>query len=128
MIWTVWIPLVVAICTSAMALFSGVFMERSKRKHSLQNEAYSEYLSAVARSVSKIPSDRKTVLSDAALAKCKIVIYGSDIVIEALKAFELSGANTSSEQGRDHLISLVVAMRRDTKVSRENISLLLLGI
>ncbi|WP_458737154.1 hypothetical protein [Pseudomonas chlororaphis] len=127
MAWTVWIPLVVAIVAAAIAFVSGTFIERSKRKHSLQNEAYAEYLSAVARSGSAPALDRQKVLADAALAKCKIVIYGSDQVIEALKAFELSGAVTSSDQGRDRLINLVMAMRGDATVSRADISGLLLG-
>ena len=125
--WTIWIPLMVAACAAALAYVSGTLIERSKRKHSLQNEAYVEYLSAVAKSVSSTPEDRKKVLAEVAFAKCKIVIYGSEKVIRALKEFELSGASTANEKGRDRFISLVVAMRNDSKVSRADVSSLLLG-
>ncbi|MDC7813113.1 hypothetical protein [Pseudomonas sp. BLCC-B112] len=127
MAWTIWIPLLVAILAAALAFASGTLIERSKRRHSLRNEAYAEYLSAVARSVSANPPDRQKVLADAALTKCKIVIHGSDKVIQALKAFELSGAVTSSEQGQDRLISLVMAMRGDSKITRNDLCALLLG-
>lgn len=127
MTWSIWIPLVVAISAAAMAFVTGTLLERSKRRHSLRNKAYAEYLSAVARSTSPSPSDRSKVLSDAALAKCKIVIHGSDRVIEALKAFELCGAVSSSEEGQDRLIDLVVAMRGSAGVNRNDLRVLLLG-
>ncbi|WP_095196915.1 hypothetical protein [Pseudomonas sp. Irchel 3A7] len=120
-----WIPLLVAACTAVMAFAFGTLTERNKRINSLRTEAYADYLSAIARS--GIQSDRHKVLADAALAKCKIVIHGSGEVINALRAFEKSGAAATTEDGREHLISLVVAMRGDTKVSRSDIASLLLG-
>ncbi len=127
MSWTVWIPLMATIVAAAMAFVTGTLLERSKRRHSLRNEAYAEYLSAVARSTSAPPSDRSKVLTDAALAKCKIVIHGSDRVIEALKAFELCGAVSSSEEGQDGLLDLVVAIRGSVGVDRNDLRVLLLG-
>jgi hypothetical protein len=115
------------IVAAAMAFVTGTLLERSKRRHSLRNEAYAEYLSAVARSTSAPPSDRSKVLTDAALAKCKIVIHGSDRVIEALKAFELCGAVSSSEEGQDGLLDLVVAIRGSVGVDRNDLRVLLLG-
>ncbi|ATV19247.1 hypothetical protein CFN58_01160 [Pseudomonas avellanae] len=125
MAWSSWIPLLVAVCAAVMAFASGTLTERSKRRNSLRTEAYADYLSAVARSGA--PGDRHKVLADAALAKCKIVIHGSAGVISALKAFETSGAVATTEEGRERLISLVVAMRGDSKVSRGDIASLLLG-
>jgi hypothetical protein len=125
MAWSSWIPLLVAACAAVMAYASGALIERSKRRNSLRTEAYADYLSAVPRSGT--PSDRHKVLADAALAKCKIVIYGSAEVINALRAFETSGAVTTAEEGRDRLISFVMAMRGDSKVSRGYIASLLLG-
>lgn len=123
--WVVWIPLLVAICTGVMAFGFGILSERSKRRNSFRTEAYAEYLSAVARSVTQ--SDRQKTLTDAALAKCKIVIHGSAEVINALREFEQAGAAAATDQGRERLISLVVAMRGDAKVSRGDIASLLLG-
>lgn len=108
-----------------MAFAFGALTERSKRRNSLRTEAYADYLSAVARSAT--PGDRHKVLTEAALAKCKIVIHGSSEVINALRAFEQAGAAAMIEEGRERLTSLVVAMRGDTKISRGDIAVLLLG-
>lgn len=126
MAWSVWIPLLVAVCTAVMAFSFGILSERSKRRNTLRTEAYAEYLSAVARSVTQ--EDRRKVLADAALAKCKIVIHGSAEVINALCEFEQAGAVATTDQGGERLISLVLAMRGDSKVSREEIAALLLGL
>jgi len=123
--WSSWIPLLVAVFAAVMAFASGTLIERSKRRNLLRTEAYADYLSATARSA--IPGDRHKVLADAALAKCKIVIHGSAEVITALRDFEQAGAVATTSQGRERLISLVVAMRGDTKVSRGDIASLLLG-
>lgn len=120
-----WIPLLVAVCAAVMAFASGALIERSKRRSSLRIEAYADYLSAIARSSTL--GDSHKVLADAALAKCKIVIHGSAEVINALREFEQAGAVAKTNQGRERLISLVVAMRGDTKVSRGDIAKLLLG-
>lgn len=125
MAWTVWIPMLVAACAAVMTFVSGILIERSKRRNALRTEAYAEYLSAIARSGN--PSDRPKVLADAALAKCKIVIHGASEVIAALSAFEKAGAAAATEEGRESLISLVIAMRGDAKASRGDIGRVLLG-
>lgn len=116
MAWSSWIPLLVVACAAVMAFAFGTLIERSKRRNSLRTEAYADYLSAIARSVTS--GDRHKVLTDAALAKCKmqnakckIVIHGSAEVINALRDFEQAGATATTEEGRECLISLVVAMR-----------------
>lgn len=126
MAWTLWIPLLIAVCAAVMAFVSGILIERSKRRNAFRTEAYAEYLSAIARSGH--PSDRTKVLADAALAKCKIVIHGAIEVIAALSAFEKAGAAAATEEGRERLMSLVIAMRCDAKVSRSDIARVLLVV
>jgi hypothetical protein len=124
----VWIPLLVAICASVMAFVFGTLIERIKRRNSLQTEAYAEYLLALTRSASPTIADRQKAQSDAAYAKCKIVVHGSSEVIHTLKQFEQAGAATATAEGRDRLIDIVVAMRGNKKVSRGDIACLLLGV
>ncbi len=108
----------------------GRALETRKQMALQRSLAYVDYFRAVATIAQNGRS--KETLSIAADAKARICIYGSARVIERLWAFEATGANTVSEEGRSATVQLVTEMRADTvqdkhAISADNLQSILFG-
>ncbi|WP_248767829.1 hypothetical protein [Pseudomonas sp. MWU12-2345] len=127
--WVIWLPIAGVICGSIMQFIFNLLGEHGKRREQLRTESYVAYLAAVSNSaLCKSEESRQKILADAAYAKTRIVIYGTVDVIKALKNFEQAGSTASTLEGRKRLMDIVIGMRGDKKISRDDISCLLLGI
>lgn len=126
--WVIWLPLAGVVCGSVMQFMFSLLSERGKRREQLRTEAYVGYLAAVASSaLYQSGESRQKILADAAHAKSRIVIYGTSEVVEALVKFERAGATAATDEGRQCLTDIVIAMRGNGKISRTDIDYLLLG-
>lgn len=102
--------------------------ERDRQVNQLRDEAYADYLRAVAASAHlRSDDDLVEALKAAADAKARIVVYGASEVIAALARFEGAGSNLTSESSVVAFVALIGAMRPGRDVSEKEIMQILLG-
>jgi hypothetical protein len=99
--------------------------ERDKHTESLRAQAYVDYLRAAAAAAHARAGDGSKARHDAADAKARIAVYGSEKVIAALARFEESGPIVRREQPEPFLA--VVAAMRLSAVSTRDLEAILLG-
>ena len=104
------LPIVGVLVGAALQYVFGRSLEGRKLLAAQRAQAYIDYFRAVA----VLAQGRsKEQLSLAADAKARICLYGSNLVIERLAAFERTGAALTNDQGRDAILTLMQVMRRD---------------
>ena len=124
------VPLLGVMLGATLQFFLGRLAERRRAGESLRERAYTDYLRAVAAAAQAgTNEDYRNVNRDAADAKARIVVYGSDSVISALARFEELGALVSNAgPSADAFVLLVSAMRPRRSVGVErDIRTILLG-
>jgi hypothetical protein len=90
--------------------------EATKQLQALRNQAYVDYLRAVAQSAhSTSPDDLTQARLLAAEAKARIVVYGAAAVVEALARFEETGARLKNSESFKSFLVLAKAMRGDSE-------------
>lgn len=129
------LPLVgVAIGAGLQYYFSRASEER-KQKDLLRTQAYIDYLSSVskfAQAAKTNPNERYQLLAEAADAKTRICIYGSEEIIGLLANFERQGANLSTNESMQTFMSICSQMRSEgldssTSISTDDFEMVLFG-
>jgi hypothetical protein len=123
------LPLIGVVLGAGLQFWFSRAAAREQHLVMLQSQGYVDYLRAVsAAGHLRSDEDLRDAHRDAADAKARIAVYGTDDVIKALSRFEEAGAIVSDGPGATAFISLVAAMRSKTGiVSKRDLELLLLG-
>ena len=102
--------------------------EFEKHKRMMVTQAYADYLRGVAEGAHlNLDSNHAQVMARVADAKARICLYGSPEVIASLAKFESAGGEILNSQQHELFASLVLAMRGDSKVPRNDMELILFG-
>jgi len=123
------LPLIGAVIGGTLQYFFSRSTEIGKQLYTLKNQAYVDYLRAVAQAAhAQIADDRIKALLLASDAKSRIVVYGDPVVIQALAEFERLGPRLDQDPSLEAFIRLAATMRtKGTKVALASIELLLIG-
>lgn len=89
--------------------------ERRRQFDALRRDAYVEYLSAVANfaQASATNQNRMNCLADAANAKTRMCIYGSEQIVRMLEEFERQGPTLANDESAAIFLKLVAQMRTE---------------
>ena len=89
--------------------------EARKQRQMLRDQAYVDYLRAVADAAHiRSDEDARNAFAAAANAKARIAVYGEPHVIQALAEFEVSGAQLAGAEGRRRFVDLVLRNARSS--------------
>lgn len=114
------LPLLGVIIGAALQSRLGRSAEREKHVEGLRAQAYADYLRSVAAAAHlRSDEDLRDAHRDAADAKARIAVYGSNEVISALARFEESGAALGSAGSRTAFVALVTRMRSTSPSAQE---------
>jgi hypothetical protein len=90
--WTATLPLLGVVIGAFLQHWLSRTVETKKQLELLRNQAYVDYLRAVAKSAHRnAPDTLRSALADAADAKARIAVYGTPAVIAAMARFEEVG-------------------------------------
>jgi hypothetical protein len=104
------------------------FLEERRHRQSLQTEAYTDYIQAVAEARHiDLYTERPSIFARLADAKTRICLYGSPEVIARLAEFESKGGVIGDDQQREAFMHLIEAMRGKSKLQTSQVELILLG-
>jgi hypothetical protein len=104
------------------------FLEERRHRQSLQTEAYTDYIQAVAESRHiDLHAERASVFARLADAKTRICLYGSPEVITRLAEFESKGGVIGDGQQREAFMHVIEAMRGKSKLQTSQVELIVLG-
>lgn len=123
------LPLIGAAVGITLQYFFSRSTEAKKQLLALRNQAYVDYLRAVAQSAhALVPDDAVKARLLAADAKSRIVVYGDPLVVRALAEFERLGPRLDQDASLDAFVQLAATMRTDgARVDLRSIELLLIG-
>ena len=115
------------------AILQHWLLKNSTRESSLREErqkAYSNFLQGVALQATSPGMEALTMVAD---AKSRIAIYGSDLVIGRLAAFQSAGPNLDNRKSIDAYLNLVLSMRADgykkqSCIGAEDLKIILFGV
>ena len=127
--WTALLPLFGVTIGATLQYWFSRSTEASKQLQALKNQAYVDYLRAVAQAAHlRSPDDLTQARLLAAEAKARIVVYGAGAVVEALARYEETGARLDNDESCESFLALAKAMRGDSEgVELRSIELVLLG-
>jgi len=127
--WTALLPLIGATIGATLTYLFSRSTEAAKQLQALRNQAYVDYLRAVAQAAhSKSPDDLTQAQLLAAESKARIVVYGAAAVVEALARYEEVGARLDDDESCKSFLALAKAMRGDSEgIELRSIELVLLG-
>lgn len=104
------------------------FLEERRHRQSLQTEAYTDYIQAVAQArLIDLYTEQASIVARLADAKTRICLYGSPEVIARLAEFESKGAVIGDAQQRQAFMHVIEAMRGNSKLQTSQIELIVLG-
>ena len=122
------LPLLGAALGASLQFFFSRSAETSKQTHALKQQAYVDYLRALASSAyAESNADKAKVRAAAADAKTRIAIYGDTAVVEALAAFEVAGANLDTPGAIARFLAVALAMRARVDVDPRSLERILVG-
>jgi hypothetical protein len=123
------LPLVGVMLGATLQFWLSRAAESDKHLRVLRDQAYVDYLRAVAAAAHlRSDEDLRDALLAAADAKARIVVYGSTAVIVALAQFEETGALLNNDRSAAAFIALVSCMRpTKAMVTNREIELVLVG-
>lgn len=102
--------------------------EIRKQAYSLRQQAYVDYLRALAQAGhADGPQDLAKAQLLAADAKTRIVVYGDRAVLEALASFEEAGPALNNPRSTECFLKLALTMRATVDVAEERLRTVLLG-
>lgn len=129
--WTIaLLPLLGVAVGAALQFWLGRAADREKHAETLRTEAYAHYLRAVAAAGHlRSDEDERDAFRDAADAKARIAVHGTQAVVAALARFEEAGAIVRRDgPAADAFVALVAAMRLGSGgVPDRDLRLVLLG-
>jgi hypothetical protein len=129
------LPLAGVILGASLQYYFSRTSEERKQLTLLKTKAYVDYLGSVAKfaQAAKInPSERLKLLSEAADAKTRICIYGSNETISLLAEFERQGSQIASKESIKIFMSLCSQMRKEglkkeSVISSDDLEVVLFG-
>jgi len=96
--------------------------ESEKHSRLMVTQAYSDYLRAVAEGAHlNLESKEAQISARITDAKARICLYGSPDVVRQLAAFDKAGGAIVTPEQHDLFATLVLTMRGDSKVRREDL-------
>ena len=102
--------------------------EVRKQAYSLRQQAYVDYLRALAQSGhASGPEDLGKARLLATDAKTRIAVYGDGAVLEALASFEEAGPSLTNPQSVERFLKLALTMRTKADVDEARLRTVLLG-
>jgi hypothetical protein len=102
--------------------------EVRKQAYSLRQQAYVDYLRALAQAGhAKGPEDLAKARLLAADAKTRIVVYGDRAVLDALATFEEAGASMNNPRSTQCFLQRALTMRAKADVDAERLRTVLVG-
>jgi hypothetical protein len=102
--------------------------EYEKHSRLLITQAYSDYLRGVAEAAHlNLESNEAEIFARVADAKTRVCLYGSQEVVALLAAFEREGGVIGNTQQRELFVSLILAMRGNSKVQSSDLETVLFG-
>jgi hypothetical protein len=119
------LPMVGVVVGSGLQYWFSRASERRKQSELLRDQAYADYLRAVALAAHAdhgVGSRHEEYLVQAAEAKARIAIYASKRVVEALARFERAGPSLDSEEGIGWFVGVCRAMRVDSSSDQRPMS------
>lgn len=107
-------------CLSLFGVFVGITFQKYMNDREKRFEAYVEVLEAIAEST--VPEKRGIATEKFILAKQKVIIYGSESVINALS--NIPAFNAKDLQQYENYLDMILLMRKETFLypCRKNIS------
>lgn len=123
------LPLAGVVLGATLQFWLSRMAESDKHLKVLRDQAYVDYLRAVAAAAHlRSDEDLRDALLAAADAKARIVVYGSAAVIVALARFEEAGAVLDNDRSVAAFIAVVASMRTsEATIASREIELLLVG-
>jgi hypothetical protein len=104
------------------------FLEERRHRQSLQTEAYTDYIQAVAQARHiDLYTEQASIVARLADTKTRICLYGSPEVIARLAEFESNGSVIGDAQQRRAFMRVIEAMRGNSKLQTSQIELIVLG-
>lgn len=104
------------------------FLEERKHRQTLQTEAYTDYIQAVAAARHMdLHTERASIFARLADAKTRICLYGSAEVVARLAEFESKGGVIGDDQQGEAFMHVLRAMRGKSKLQTSQVELILLG-
>lgn len=127
--WTAILPLLGVVVGAALQHWLSRTTEARKQLELLRNQAYVDYLRAVAKSAhGSAPENLRSALADAADAKARIAVYGAHQVVAALARFEAAEPRLDNPRSINSFLALAVAMRASSgDASIDDLRLILIG-
>ena len=117
----------VIVGASLQYLFTRLLEER-KHRQSLQTEAYTDYIRAVAEARHiDLYTERASIFARLADAKSRICLYGSPEVIARLAEFERKGGLIVNDEQRQAFMQVIEAMRGSSPLPSSEVEVILLG-
>jgi hypothetical protein len=112
--WTAVLPLIGVVVGALLTHWFSRAAEARKQLELLRNQAYVDYLRAVAKAAhGRTPEALRSVLAEAADAKARIAVYGATPVVAALARFEEAGPRLDNARSNTCFIALASAMRAE---------------
>lgn len=127
--WTAILPLLGVIIGAILQHWFSRTTESRKQLELLRNQAYVDYLRAVAKSAHRnAPDTLRSALADAADAKARIAVYGTAAVVAALARFEEADPRLDNARSIQCFVALAASMRSSAgEASARDLGLVLIG-
>jgi hypothetical protein len=107
------LPLIVVVVGAILTYWLSRSAETRKQLALIRAQCYADYLRALAKAAhAKSAVDGAAAISDAADAKTRIAVYGTEPVIHALANFERAGPVLDNAASIDAFIELAQSMRQ----------------
>jgi hypothetical protein len=119
-----WLTLISAavgvVAGSTVQYLYGQRAEAKRHQREKCADAYAEYLRAIA-SAAHVRNDieRIEALKAFTAAKTRIVVYGSQVVVQAEAKFEQVGATVGTPDGRAAVVAICRAMRAENNAGKD---------
>jgi hypothetical protein len=125
------VPLVGVIIGATLSYVLTRSHDAKKQRDAVRRDVYADYLKATASLAHAMTSTEETKAREALTsAKARMCISAGNAMLQALREFERTGAQLSSEDGINAFIDLAIQMRvemGETGVNRQDLSVLLFG-
>lgn len=127
--WTAVLPLLGVVIGAILQHWFSRTTETRKQLELLRNQAYVEYLRAIAKAAHRnTPDSARSALADAADAKARIAVYGTPAVVAALARFEEAEPRLDNARSIQCFVAVVAAMRSSAGITdSRDLGLLLVG-
>lgn len=110
------LPLLGVIVGAGLHYLSSFSMEARRHRRQLKLEAYTDYLRSIGEMETARALDENkqaAAVARAISAKARVCVTGSEEVVKVLSSFEAETESGLTPKKKNHLVALVLAIRRD---------------